>query len=122
MSELDVERLAHAMRIVARRADRALSEGDADAIADEYDRLAESRPSDRLAAARFVATHWLDAYLEQHRTDPSGQWAIGTHPLSLVLAALDGERDPVHLGLPAEVHGAFRAALAAADADETANP
>jgi hypothetical protein len=53
MSELDVERLAHAMRIVARRADRALSEGDADAIADEYDRLAESRPSDRLAAARL---------------------------------------------------------------------
>jgi hypothetical protein len=78
-------------------------------------RLAESRPSDALAAARFVATHWRDAYLEQHRTDPSGQWAIGTHPLSLVLAALDGERDPVHLGLPAEVHGAFRAALAEAD-------
>jgi hypothetical protein len=80
-------------------------------------RLAESRPSDRLAAARFVATHWRDAYLEQHRIDPSGQWAIGTHPLSLVLAALDGERDPVHLGLPAEVHGAFRAALAEADSE-----
>jgi hypothetical protein len=123
MSEVDVERLAEAVRRILDAGIREYATMDAVfAVYGEelFARLAESRPSDGLAAARFVATHWRDAYLEQHRTDPSGQWAIGTHPLSLVLAALDGERDPVHLGLPAEVHGAFRAALAAADADETA--
>jgi hypothetical protein len=60
MSELQVERLAHAMRIVARRADRAVGEGDADAIAAEYDRLAEADSDEtpkvsREAVERFRA-------------------------------------------------------------------
>jgi hypothetical protein len=120
MSELDEERLRRALLEIPYDEDAQYdySAHGAEQLAQAVvARLTDSRPSVELAAARFVATHWRDAYLEQHRIDPSGQWAIGTHPLSLVLAALDGERDPVHLGLPAEVHGAFRAALAEADSE-----
>ena len=57
----------------------------------------------RLDTARRVAVHWRDAYLVNLRSGEGGtQWAIGTHPLNLVIDALDGETNPVELGVPAE--------------------
>lgn len=47
-----------------------------------------------LARARFVADHWRDSMLD----GPSETlWAA--HPLAMVLAALDGETDPIQCGI-----------------------
>jgi hypothetical protein len=76
----------------------------------------------RMRAARFVAEHWRDAYMEYLRGGQN-QYGIGTHPLSLVLLALDGETNPAELGLSDDVHDAFRAALASpAHPDEEPRP
>lgn len=66
---------------------------------------------ERLRYARAVATIWRDAYMAEHAKGTEGYWAIGTHPLALVLGALDGETDPVHLGVkPEELAAALEAA------------
>lgn len=65
-----------------------------------------ARHEERLAAARFVAEHWRDAFMTL-----DGPARVGCHPLAMVLAALDGETDPVELGIAATAHVAFRAAL-----------
>jgi len=48
----------------------------------------------RLRTARFVATYWRDAYMAM-----DGPARVGSHGLAMVLAALDGETDPVQLGI-----------------------
>lgn len=58
---------------------------------------------DTAAVARYVADHWREF------TAGAG-WAVATHPLGLVLAALNGETEPERLGLDEE----DRAALARA--------
>ena len=58
--------------------------------------------------ARFVATYWRDAYMSL-----PGPSRIGCHGLAMVLNALDGETDPVRLGLGESVRPAFLAALEA---------
>jgi hypothetical protein len=63
--------------------------------------------------ARAVATIWRDAYMENVSARISGEWALGTHPLTLVLAALDGETAAVHLGCDPDE---LRRTLAALDA------
>jgi hypothetical protein len=63
--------------------------------------------------ARAVATIWRDEYLRFHHDYPDGHWAIGTHPLALVLAAFDGETEAVRLGCEPD---RLTAALAALDA------
>lgn len=64
---------------------------------------------ERLRAARFVATHWRDAVMASDVLRPTGM----SHPLALVLAALDGETSPLHLGIGEDQHDAFRRALGA---------
>jgi len=54
--------------------------------------------ADRLRYARAVATVWRDAGLRYLSRDPA--WSLCTHPLNMVLAALDGETDPDQLGCP----------------------
>lgn len=64
----------------------------------------------RLVAARFVADHWRAQYLEMVKAgDPT--FAIGTHPLALVIAAMDGETDPDQLGLNEDVRVDFLRAI-----------
>lgn len=88
------------------------------AVVDSMDfvKLFASRPVEeeglRARAARFVATYWRDAYMVEHAKGEAGYWAIGTHPLAMVLAALDGETDPTQLGISEDQHEAFRSALA----------
>lgn len=60
-------------------------------------------------AARFVATHWRDAIL---RLPPEDICRAYSHPLAMVLAALDGETDPLQLGIEPYAHKAFNDALA----------
>lgn len=50
-----------------------------------------------LDAARIVATYWRD-----HMMDGGDLTRFAAHPLAMVLAALDGETDPVQLGVDAE--------------------
>lgn len=45
--------------------------------------------------ARIVAEYWRD---EMMRSD--GTLRICAHPLAMVLAALDGETEPVQMGIP----------------------
>ena len=65
-----------------------------------------------IASARFVATYWRDEWMEQlalgQRHAP-----LVTHPLAMVLGALDGEMDPVYLGIASDRHADYRAAIAA---------
>lgn len=48
--------------------------------------------------ARIVAEHWKAGYMAM--IDKDSRYGIGTHPLSLVISALDGETDPEQLGIP----------------------
>lgn len=70
--------------------------------------LAEGRSEcpQQVRAARFVAEHWRDAFMAL-----DGPARVGCHPLAMVLAALDGETDPVQLGISEDQHAAFRAVL-----------
>ena len=62
------------------------------------------------AAARFVATYWRDEYMKAVIAGDS-HYGIGTHPLALVLDALDGETDPRQLGIPPHMDSAFADAI-----------
>lgn len=66
----------------------------------------------RIAVARFVAEHWRDSYMEYVKEGQT-QYGIGTHPLALVLDALDGETDPRQLGLPPDADESLAAFFAA---------
>lgn len=60
-----------------------------------------------LRTARFVAEYWRDAVMGSDELRRTGM----SHPLAMVLAALDGETDPAQCGID-EAHAAgFRAAL-----------
>ncbi len=48
--------------------------------------------------ARAVATIWRDSAMKRIEAGDS-LWAMVSHPLALVLAALDGETDPLALGV-----------------------
>lgn len=74
------------------------------ALCDEVDRTREA-----LRIARFVAEHWRDAALD---LPSDSQVRMMAHPLNLVMDALDGEADPVQLGVSPDAWDAFRAALA----------
>jgi hypothetical protein len=89
-------------------ADATLIVEAVNALPSLLDRL--ERAEAALRAARFVAEHWRDALMSSLDRFPNN--AIGTHPLALVLAAMDGETDPVHLGLNEDAHEAFRALAA----------
>ncbi len=54
-------------------------------------------PDDTTRAARIVATHWRDQMMAA-----DGVLRGCAHPLAMVLAALDGETDPVQLGVDLE--------------------
>ena len=67
----------------------------------------------RLEAARLVATYWRDAAMEQIRAGDSPH-SLTSHPCACILTALDGETDPVHLGVePDSPAGRALRALAA---------
>lgn len=53
----------------------------------------------RLATARWVAEHWRAAAMGWDPPAP-----MIAHPLSMVLAALDGVTDPAHLGIEEDAH------------------
>lgn len=55
-------------------------------------------PDDTTRAARIVATHWRDQMMAA-----DGVLRGCAHPLAMVLAALDGETDPVQLGVDLDV-------------------
>lgn len=59
-----------------------------------------------LASARWVADYWRVAYLAL-----PGNERIGAHGHCCVLSALEGERDPVELGIEPERWDEFRAAV-----------
>jgi hypothetical protein len=59
--------------------------------------------------ARLVATYWRDAVMASERLHSTGM----SHPLAMVLAAFDGETEPVALGINEADWPAFRAALSA---------
>lgn len=61
--------------------------------------------ADPVVVARFVANHWLHQILDTF--PPDCRWAA--HPLSLVIGALDGDTDPVQLGLEPEVWDEYHA-------------
>jgi hypothetical protein len=75
-------------------------------------------PFRREAAARFVATAWIADILADDVLRRTGM----SHPVSLVLAALDGETDPVQLGLFPKWHAGFRAVLAASSTEPDVEP
>ena len=58
-------------------------------------------------AARFVATYWRDAVMASAELRRTGM----SHPLAMVLGALDGETDPAELGIDADRRDDFRASL-----------
>jgi hypothetical protein len=58
-------------------------------------------------ATRFVATYWRDAVMASDVLRRTGM----SHPLAMVLGALEGETNPVELGIDATRHDDFRAAL-----------
>jgi hypothetical protein len=72
--------------------------------------LAAEPDDDTLRAARFVADHWRQSVLASP-DDMTAPWRLAAHPLCMVLAALDGERDPAQLGIEPADHDAFRAVL-----------
>lgn len=51
----------------------------------------------RIAIARIVADFWREAALRWGDIQMDGR--VAAHPLSLVMAALDGEANPVELGI-----------------------
>lgn len=59
--------------------------------------MSEQAAEERVRVARIVAEHWRAALVAMAETFPhlSGM----AHPLCMVLAALDGEADPVQLGV-----------------------
>ena len=59
-------------------------------------------PDDTTRAARIVATYWRDHMMAE---DGAALWGCA-HPLAMVLAALDGETDPVQLGVDPESEAA----------------
>lgn len=50
---------------------------------------------DTAAVARYVADHWREAAV-------ANGWTVASHPLCLVLAALNGKTEPEQLGLNEE--------------------
>jgi hypothetical protein len=52
--------------------------------------------SNREAIARIVVAHWRRVTVTWNMPIPG---AVAAHPLCCVLAALDGETDPAHLGI-----------------------
>lgn len=97
-----------------------LTKGSGDAVAVLYRAPNDIRsiepvlvPAERvrLAAARFVAEHWRDAALGWDLEDERIVGAV-THPLAMVLSAIEGEVDPVALGLSPDAAVAFRSMLA----------
>jgi hypothetical protein len=104
MSKLDVERLAkaldaHMVKFTEQPESYDSSTTVSQSIADEYARLAESRPSDELAAAAEEYLVAVGAYL-----DPSNQFT-------------DSRRHHVEV-----TEAALRAALAEADSTAPAEP
>lgn len=76
------------------------------ALLDELETLRAA-----LEAARFVARYWRDSWMEQ--IDRGVREApLVTHPLAMVLAALDGETEPAQCGIDEGRWDDFRAALA----------
>jgi hypothetical protein len=65
----------------------------------------EGRESQIIAAARFVADYWRQAMLA------SSESAWAAHPLCMVLAALDGETNPVQCGIDDSEWDGFYAAV-----------
>ena len=59
---------------------------------------------DPVVVARFVANHWLRCILDKYPSDC--RWAA--HPLAMVIGALDGETEPVNLGLDPDVWDDYR--------------
>lgn len=58
---------------------------------------APSADGQRLQVARLVATSWRDAAVRWGSLQMDGR--VTAHPLALVLGALDGETDPIELGI-----------------------
>ena len=61
----------------------------------------------RLMVARYTADHWRQVIMDKFPND--AKWAA--HPLCMVLDALDGETEPVKLGLDPEVWDDYLARL-----------
>lgn len=57
---------------------------------------------DRIATAQFVAEHWRAAAMQWNPPEPSV-----SHPLCMVLSALDGQTDPHQLGIEEHAHAAL---------------
>jgi len=73
----------------------------------------------KVRAGRIVAEHWRDALMATAREHPAN--ALGTHPVAMVLAALDGEIDPTAVGIdPSHPDAARLAALADPTPEATA--
>lgn len=81
-----------------------------------YGRAPDTGAEERLRAARFVAIHWRDAVMASDTLRQTGM----SHPLAMVLAALNGETEPRELGLSDDVHDAFRNVLSGGSVDEEA--
>jgi hypothetical protein len=58
-----------------------------------------------LRNARIVAEYWRDEMMEA-----DGPLRACSHPLAMVLAALDGETEPAQMGIPADEYNARLAA------------
>lgn len=86
---------------------------------DSCDHIAAAgAESDALRAARFTATYWRDEIMARDELRRTGM----SHPLACVLAALDGETEPIELGIAQERWGDFRAALATSQPDPLPAP
>ncbi|WP_116996336.1 hypothetical protein [Desertimonas flava] len=59
-----------------------------------------------IAVTRFVADHWREAL------NASNSSRLCAHPLCMVLHALDGETDPVQMGIEHDAHAALAAVVA----------
>jgi hypothetical protein len=76
----------------------------------------EAEERRRLKIVRLVAESWRDAAIEWGSLQMDGRTTA--HPLALVLCALDGETDPIELGI-SPTDPAWDAIKAAASDDET---
>ena len=88
---------------------RTLNAEQQETLAALVDRLiaqARADPQPRIVAARWVAQHWLTAIMANDSLRSTGM----SHPVAMVIAALDGETDPQELGIAEEAWPAFRAA------------
>lgn len=61
-----------------------------------------------IRVAQAVGKYWIDAILASNELSRTGM----SHPVAMVMAALDGETDPIELGISEDGHAAIRAALA----------